>query len=134
MIEYIGRREIIESLYVSTFRIGQKQMQVLDNLRKNGQLKEAVFLTSDLNSKDAEQYNYFELCKKVCECNGWDLISINNHSKIILMRTEQNYYVIETSSNLNENPKLEQYNFENDKGTYEFYKGFFEACKNMNHK
>ena len=25
-----------------------------------------------------------------------------------------NFYVVETSSNLNENPKIEQYSFEND--------------------
>ena len=48
-------------------------------------------------------------------------MNTNNHSKIILAKTKHNFYVIETSSNLNENPKIEQFNFENSKRLYEFY-------------
>lgn len=45
------------------------------------------------------------------------------------MRTSENYYVLETSSNLNENPKIEQYSFENNKELYLFYYEFFEKLK-----
>lgn len=49
------------------------------------------------------------------------------------MKTKnENYYVIETSSNLNENPKLEQFSWENDKELFEWYeKLFIELCKNL---
>ena len=43
----------------------------------------------------------------------------------------ENFYVVETSSNLNENPKIEQYSFENDEELFLFYENFFkEAIKN----
>ena len=45
------------------------------------------------------------------------------------MRTKENYYVLETSSNLNENPKIEQYSFENSKELYDFYYDFFDKLE-----
>ena len=36
-----------------------------------------------------------------------------------------NNYVIETSSNLNENPKMEQFSWENDRGLFDWYKKLF---------
>lgn len=47
---------------------------------------------------------------------------MQNHSKVTLMRTDCNWYVLETSSNLNENQKIEQFRFENDEHLFEFYK------------
>jgi hypothetical protein len=81
------------------------------------------------DKKKLNDYNYFDKIAQTCELNGWDVYVINNHSKIILMKTESNYYVLETSSNLNENPKIEQYSFENNKELYDFYYAFFEILK-----
>lgn len=122
-IQYIADREDIEKLYVSTFRIGKKQIDIIEEIG----IEECTFITSDLNSKDSRKYDYFNYTKNICDRNGWKLIPANNHTKIILMKTKENYYVIETSSNLNENPKMEQYSFENDKGLYEFYESFFNS-------
>jgi hypothetical protein len=58
----------------------------------------------------------------VCERNGWRYASLKNHSKVILARTAENWFVIETSSNLNENPKIEQFSSENDAALFEFYR------------
>ena len=131
VIQYIATREVIEELYVSTFRVGQAQMQVLDDL--SDRIKKAVFITSTLQGVEQgkEKYNYGEFCADVCKKNGWTYLPYNNHSKVILMRTKKNYYVCETSSNLNENPKLEQYSFENNKQIYEFYLKMFDAFCNQ---
>ena len=127
IIDYIARREVIEEMYVSTFRIGQKQMEVLDELA--GRIKSAHFITSSLQGREDEKdkYDYGKYCRAVCDKYGWGYHPHNNHSKVFLMRTAQNYYVCETSSNLNENPKLEQYSFENNKDVYEFYEKMFLA-------
>ena len=47
------------------------------------------------------------------------------------MRTKDNYYVLETSSNLNENPKIEQYSFENDEELYAYYYRFFKRLREI---
>lgn len=43
------------------------------------------------------------------------------------MKTKNNYYVVETSSNLNENPQIEQFTFENDKDLCQFYYDIFKV-------
>lgn len=126
VIKYVAEREIIEDLFVSTFRIGKAQMQVLDDLAFR--IKNACFITSSLQGREEKtKYNYGEFCKDVCNKNGWRYIPFNNHSKVILMKTKNNFYVCETSSNLNENPKLEQYSFENNEVVYNFYLKMFNA-------
>lgn len=41
------------------------------------------------------------------------------------MKTPKNYYVVETSSDLNENPKMEQFSWKNDKELYNWYLELF---------
>lgn len=84
--------------------------------------------------KKSEKYNYADRLYKIAQDNGWQFITVNNHSKIILMRTATHFYVLETSSNLNENPKIEQYSFEDDKELYQFYYGFFNDLQTAKDK
>lgn len=126
LIDYIARQEPIEILHAATFRIGKKQMAALDDLHTAGLLGDAVFVTSQLNTRDDDKYNYYQLCAATCQKNGWKLFARANHAKIILAKTKNNHYVVETSSNLNENPKIEQFSIENDAELYRFYKKFFD--------
>lgn len=63
----------------------------------------------------------FRIVKKVCEENEWHIHTLNNHSKVHLYDTALGKFVLETSSNLNENPKIEQFSFEKDAELYDFY-------------
>ena len=131
-VKAVADFEVIEELTASTLRIGEKQFEYLSKLNQNGGLKSARFFVGSLmetDEKKNEKYNYYGKFNAVCDQNGWKRITVNNHSKIILMRTKENYYVLETSSNLNENPKIEQYSFENSKELYDFYYGFFDALE-----
>jgi hypothetical protein len=133
-IKYVADKEPIAELTASTLRIGEKQFRYLYSLFRSGKIQKCRFFTSNLQKKvdsKNKKYNYYRDFLNVCEKCGWKNITVNNHSKIILMKTEQNHYVLETSSNLNENPKIEQYSFENSRELYDFYYGFFnklEGC------
>ena len=129
LIDYIARREPIEVLHAATFRIGKKQMAALDDLHAVGLLGDATFVTSQLNTQDDDKYNYYQLCAATCQKNGWKLFARANHAKIILAKTKNSRYVIETSSNLNENPKIEQFSIENDAKLYQFYRDFFDEMR-----
>lgn len=129
LIWFVAKREPIKMLYASTLRIGKKQFEILRMLKRKGLLDEAFFLTSTMQKNLDRDYDYFQKIKQMCkECN-FELQTMNNHSKVILMQTAENFYVVETSSNLNENPKIEQFCFENDKRLFEWYKGFFKAVR-----
>lgn len=128
IIKYIAELETIEELYVSTFRIGKPHFEELLKLHKKNQIKNAYFITSEKQAgiDSTLSINYFKLISNECKKIGWKVASYNNHSKIILMKTKNNNYIVETSSNLSENYKMEQFNWENDKGLYEWYEGLFK--------
>lgn len=136
-IRFISKYEHIFELTASTLRIGEKQFNEICTLSRNGKIEKATFFTSTLMKSDAKRekkYDYFSRFEEVCAKNGWKNIVVNNHSKIILMRTENNCYVLETSSNLNENPKIEQFSFENSCDLYEFYFSFFKELEKAHAK
>lgn len=129
----VAKEEAIAEMYVSTFRIGKRHFDKLRELYENGRLGSVYFLTSKTqeNTDKATGYDYFDYIKN--HKKQWSIKAINNHSKVILMKTRNNFYVVETSSNLNENPQIEQFSFENDKELFEWhlrlFKVFFKEIK-----
>ncbi|MDL2257574.1 hypothetical protein LJC42_00245 [Eubacteriales bacterium OttesenSCG-928-K08] len=123
IIAKIARDEGIRDLYVSTLRIGKKEMQVLLALNQSGLLDKATFFVGSIFANDKKsEYDYFTYATDVCEKLGWKFHVIKNHSKLILAETPGSHIVVETSSNLNENPKMEQFCIERDVGAFDFYK------------
>ena len=113
----------IKNMYVSTFRIGRKEILAIDEMKKRGRIDNCKFVFFNIMRKsNSEKYNYFDILEKICKKNDFEIAEKQNHSKVILLDTEMGKYVIETSSNLNENPKIEQFSFEKDSELYEFYK------------
>lgn len=102
IIEYIARKEKIKNLWVSTFRLGAKQAKIICNLAQKGMIEKAFFITGKINNMETSRYDYFTQIKKEFNKYGFMIVPTNNHSKVLLFETEHNYYVCETSSNLNE--------------------------------
>lgn len=127
LIAHIAQAEKIESLYISTFRVGIKQFDVLMDLKRKGRLEAVSIITSGLQGENQKKYDYLSPVLDGCQKNRWRICELNNHSKVILAKTKNGHYVIETSSNLNENPKIEQFIVENDVGLFDWYREFFEA-------
>lgn len=125
LIMWIAHREPILDLFASTFRVGAKEIAELDMLHSRGRLFRASFVLMGLAQMDGAllgaKYDYYSVFRDVCDQNGWEYRALKNHSKVILMRTAGSWYVCETSSNLNANPKIEQFSLENDPVLYEFY-------------
>lgn len=59
--------------------------------------------------------------KKCFLKKNWEYGDSLNHSKVLIFDTDDGQYVLETSSNLNENPRVEQFSFEKDKLLYDYY-------------
>lgn len=110
-------------------RIGKKEIETMITLHSAGMLQNAAFIVDGIFSTDeGKSHDYYSEMTRACESEGWRFKVAKNHSKVILMQTKAgNYYVLETSSNLNENPKIEQFSFENDKQLYDFYWNFYRG-------
>ncbi|MFR6311357.1 hypothetical protein [Anaerofustis stercorihominis] len=132
LIMYIASNENIYNLIATTLRVGKKEITEIEKLFNNGNLKEAHFILSGISKENrvkGKTYDYQEYFENTCKKCGFTFKYINNHSKVILIKTFDNYYVIETSSNLNENPKIEQFVVTNSKEICEYYIKVFKELE-----
>ncbi|MFA6930308.1 MAG: hypothetical protein WCT05_08275 [Lentisphaeria bacterium] len=124
-IYFVSQKSKINWMYASSLRIGRKHLMALDMLHKRGKLGYCKFVVGKIMEQDKSQkvkkYQYYNDMESVCRKNGWDYMAINNHSKVILFDTDCGKFVLETSSNLNENPSIEQFSFEKDQELFDDY-------------
>lgn len=128
-IKYIADRCHVNELYASSFRIGSKELRLIDRLFQDGVIGTCHFAVGTLMANDSQsvkRYRYYDNFKELCERNGWEYIVTNNHSKILLFDTDAGKFVIETSSNLNDNPKIEQFSVEKSDDLFYFYRSVFQ--------
>lgn len=108
----------IKSAIITTLRVGEKEARALANL----EIPEIAISCGLIAIRTQNRYDYGEHLKDIAERCGWKLHFVNNHSKIILLDTAAGKITVETSSNFNENPKIEQFSVTNSEGVYEFFK------------
>lgn len=126
VIDYVARRDPVELLSVATFNISKKRMRALESLHRRGLVRDARIVTSDVKA-GRDRY-----CREACARMGWRFDEVKNHAKLILMRTEGGArHCVRTSSNLNENPRIETYTWDNDPEIYDFYAQLFDALRDM---
>lgn len=127
-VRFIADRTHIKCLTATTLRVGVKQLEVLDALKRQDKLDHVRFVIGSImrrNKQGKKSYEYYEQFKKVCVKNSWEYIVQSNHSKLLLFDTNEGKFVLETSSNLNENPSIEQFSFERNAELYDFYERAF---------
>ena len=107
----------IDSIKITTLRVGKKELSALVSL----EIPSVEFCLCDVQKQNANAYDYADYFENVCRENGYSFRYINNHSKIILLETSVGKITIETSSNFNENPKIEQFCITNSSDVYDFY-------------
>lgn len=126
VIDYVARRDPVELLSVATFNISRKRMRALESLHRRGLVRDARIVTSDVKA-GRDRY-----CREACARMGWRFDEVKYHAKLILMRTEGGArHCVRTSSNLNENPRIETYTWDNDAEIYDFYAQLFDALRDM---
>lgn len=128
-VKYIAEHCHVNDFYASSFRIGKKELRIINGLFQSGAIDMCHFAVGTLMANDSEavkRYRYYEDFKGLCDANDWEYMVVNNHSKLLLFDTDCGKFVIETSSNLNENPKVEQFSFEKNAELFDFYKTVFD--------
>jgi hypothetical protein len=118
---FVANRTTIKNLYVSSFRVGKKESQILHHLQNKGLIHHCEFVLNPFEQDAKNQNQAFNALNQVATNNGWKIDASNNHSKVHLYDTAQGKFVLETSSNLNENPRIEQFSFEKDNDLFDFY-------------
>lgn len=119
-IPFVTKRAKTSKLYIATFHAGLKEIQLVDSLHRGGKLDYVFMLTQTLGFKSANQQNN-DAIKAIFTKNGWDISIAKTHAKVLLFDTELGKFVMETSSNMDRNPSMEQFSLEKDAGLYDWY-------------
>lgn len=128
-LRWVADETVIRQLSLSTFRVGTRAMKLLSGLHGQGRLYNVRCVVGRLSATHNEKHRervYFERLLTMCQRYGWNVCSINNHSKVMIFDTAAGRFVLEGSSNLNEAPNWEQYTFQQDDALYEFYSAVFD--------
>jgi len=124
-VKVVADKTRINNLTISSLRVGRKHLMVLDELYRRNKLKHVRFIVGSVVKNKCEQkYGYYDTLVEICKANNWEQVIRKNHSKLLLFDTDAGKYVLETSSNLNENPSIEQFSFEKSNELYNFYNKF----------
>lgn len=70
------------------------------------------------------------LCATVRKCAGRVAV-FRNHSKVFLLRSGQRAWVVESSANINTNPRTENTVITADMGLFEHHKAYFDQIKSF---
>jgi hypothetical protein len=75
----------------------------------------------------------FEAMQQLCQTYGCKLVIAKNHSKITLASCEAfgTYLAMESSANVNTNPRIEQTAIHANKDLFEFYREFFTGLRSI---
>ncbi len=119
IISYIANIEIIEHAIFVIFAINQSAAKIIIDLINKGRIKKITCIVSSIrNAGHVSKSIAVDMLK-----NYIDIVFVNSHAKITLLKTENgNYYNIEGSGNFSFNGRLEQYIIDNDIKLYEFSK------------
>lgn len=118
-----------DDVLISTWVIADSDIDNLIDLMKNGRIKKLKLCLGEIYPGTYPD-EYSRLLKMRDEFN-FQMVVARNHSKIMLMKNSDMDLVIESSANVNTNPRMEQTAIHNDKGLYDFYNDFFTGVKSI---
>lgn len=127
-IPLVGKHEAIKELYASTYSISRKVVDALIQLHDQGIVEKIVLMVSDsLIKRNPATINYIKAL--VSSRANVEVTFSWVHAKVCILKTKENYYVIEGSGNWAANAQYEQYLFANSQGLYDFRKTLFTETK-----
>jgi hypothetical protein len=117
-LEQIIKQEKIICVHAVIYSSGKKNLNRLVEITKNTEL--CVIISGYMKRMQESSYNFI---KNNCS----NVLIINTHCKLILVRTNKYFYVINSTSNLNSNSKYEFTEIHNSK---KYYNLVLEIFKN----
>ena len=126
---HLIEHEMFDRMLLSTWCMALDDVIQLDSWLKAGTL---TWLDAYVGEIFPSQYQeaYARLCETVRAHRG-RVATFRNHSKVMLLSCDRThrYLVIESSANVNTNPRTEQTTITADAGLFHFYADFFNGIK-----
>ena len=127
-IPLVAKLYPIKELHASTYSISRKVIQALIEMHDKGQIERITLLVSDSMIK-RNPLTIENLMAMASSRPNVTVLYAWVHAKVCLLKTHEDFYVIEGSGNWSENAHYEQYTFANSKGLYDFRMKLFTESK-----
>lgn len=103
----------VQELFISTFSVSETTIRALMALG----LTPRIYISNHHGQIAETRHVLKELAV--------DYVTGDVHAKVVLLKTETEWYVVVGSGNFSANAKEEQFTIRNDRGLYTFYRGWF---------
>lgn len=129
-LKTVLRQQDLDYLLFSTWRMAAEDVLQLDEWIQKGKIKKMDAYVGEIfpNTYAIEYMMLTDLMKRT----GCGRVAVfRNHSKIYAGYGEKFPFAIESSANINTNPRTENGCITIDRGLFEFYKEFFDGIKSI---
>jgi hypothetical protein len=114
----------IEHFYFSTWTLNNINSESIIKLFDDGKIKTINCLVG-LYFKKRES-NVFNFLYENIKERKQKIFANENHSKVTLLNSKENFYTIEGSANFTANPRIEQFTIHNSQLLFEFHKQWMD--------
>ena len=135
LIKFVVENNVIDELYLAIYRINEPTVDSIIKMVNDGKIKKATFIISNFFNQTKKPEAWALKLREYCEQSDLcDHAYVHNHSKVVCMKTGDDYYVFEGSGNMSDNARIEQYVYENSLTMFEFHKEWMDYLVAMKHK
>jgi hypothetical protein len=129
-LKIILRKQNLDYCLFSTWCMAPEDILQFDEWLKQGKIKKLDAFVGEIFPNTYKKE--FEFLKEVFKNNNCGRIAVfKNHSKIYAGYGEKFYFGIESSANINTNPRTENACITINKGIFDFYKEYFDNIKSF---
>jgi hypothetical protein len=124
-LKIILRQQNLDYLLLSTWCMAKEDIYQIQDWLENGNIKICDAYVGEIFPGTYK--SEFALLKPIIEKFGGRVCVFRNHSKIYAGYGEKFHFGIETSANINTNPRTENGCITIDEGLYRFYRNYFDG-------
>lgn len=125
----IVKQQKIKYALVSTWCCASEDIAEIKNWIEHGYIGRCDFYVGEIFK--ASYYKQYEELISLCKTLGGRVAICRNHSKVMVLLGERFDAVIESSANVNTNPRIEQCVITTDSELAHWYKAFFDGIKSF---
>ena len=122
----MNKVRVIEQLVISTWCIASEDVSQLERWVQEGRIKKLDMYLGEVNSAGAH-FKIEAMYDRYPNLGRWR--KFKNHAKIFAGHGGGIYFGIQSSANVNTNPRCEQASITTTKEIYEFYKDYFDSVR-----
>lgn len=128
-LRFILKQQKLEYVLLSTWCMSAVDICEIENWLMKGYIKRIDFYVGEIFT--GTYYNEYALLIELCRSWGGRVCVFRNHSKVMAGFGEKFNFAIESSANINTNPRCENTVITIDDSIANFYKDFFDQIKSF---